>query len=142
METALLKVVNDIFHNMNRRHVTLLVLLDLSTAFDTIDHKILLHRLQISFGITDSVLMWFNSYLLDCSQHVMYVLIAPNYLMEYCRGPFYPLLFTICVSKRLEVVKTCLPIVHGYADDSQLYLSFQPDRSYNMIRVLYEAVRA
>jgi len=41
-ESALLKVKNDILLNMNRQHVTLLVLLDLSTAFDTIDHGILL----------------------------------------------------------------------------------------------------
>ena len=41
-----------------------------------------------------------------------------------CLGP---LLFTIYVSKLFEVVKTCVPIAHAYADDSQLYLSFQPD---------------
>ena len=55
-ETALLKVANDIFYNMNRRHVTLLVLLDLSAALDTVDHMILQQRLETSFGITDSVL--------------------------------------------------------------------------------------
>ena len=52
-ESALLKVKNDILLNMNRQHVTLLVLLDLSAAFDTIDHSILLERLRsaLEFGI-------------------------------------------------------------------------------------------
>ena len=49
-ETALLKVLNDILMNMNSQRVTLLVLLDLSSAFDTIDHKILLERLSSKFG--------------------------------------------------------------------------------------------
>ena len=59
-ETALLKVQNDILMNMNRQHVTLLVLLDLSAAFDTVDHKILLHRLHASLGITGTALKWFE----------------------------------------------------------------------------------
>ena len=45
-ETELLKVRNDILMNMDMGHVTLLVLLDLSAAFDTVDHDILIHRLQ------------------------------------------------------------------------------------------------
>ena len=50
-ETALLGVKNDILLNMNKQHVTLLVLLDLSAAFDTVDHNVLLSRLHSKFGI-------------------------------------------------------------------------------------------
>ena len=54
-ETALLKVHNDILINMNNQKVTLLVLLDLSSAFDTVDHQVLLRRLQVTFGITGNM---------------------------------------------------------------------------------------
>ena len=63
-ETALLKVNNDILLNMNRQRVSLLVLLDLSAAFDTIDHKRLLKRLQNNLGIGGTALLWFASYLI------------------------------------------------------------------------------
>lgn len=62
-ETALLKVQNDLLLNMDRGHVTLLVLLGLSPAFDTIDHSILLSRLQYKVGFDVLVLSWFKSYL-------------------------------------------------------------------------------
>ena len=61
-ETALLKVHND----------TLLVLLDLSAAFDTIDHATLLLRLETSFGIEGKALGWFSSYLSNRSQRVVF----------------------------------------------------------------------
>ena len=62
-ETALQKVKNDILVNMNRKHVTLLVLPDLSIAFDTVDHNILLAPLKSSIGINGTPLNWFTSYL-------------------------------------------------------------------------------
>lgn len=60
-EMALLKIVNDIL--LNHQHVSLLVLLDLSAAFDTVDHNILLHHLETSFGVTSVAPKWFGSYL-------------------------------------------------------------------------------
>ena len=62
-ETALLKVQSDIFMSVDPQKITLLVLLDLSAAFDTIDHQILLNALENDFGIIGSVRKWFASYL-------------------------------------------------------------------------------
>ena len=62
-ETALLKVQNDILINMDNEEVTLLVMLDMSAAFDTIDHNILIDILKNDFGVVDSALQWFISYL-------------------------------------------------------------------------------
>ena len=62
-ESALLNIQNDILLNMARGSVTALTLLDLSAALDTIDHTILLDRLNVYYGISELVLGWFKSYL-------------------------------------------------------------------------------
>lgn len=56
--------------DMNSRRVTLLVLMDLSTAFDMADHTILLQRLQSEFGIKDAALSWLSSCLIGRVQRV------------------------------------------------------------------------
>ena len=62
-ETALLRVFNDLLNALDDGNICILTLLDLSAAFDTIDHDILLSRLNTTFGISGSVLKWFESYL-------------------------------------------------------------------------------
>ena len=64
-ETALLKILNDIRWNLDNKKLTVLVLLDLSAAFDTVDHHILLNRLSHLVGLSGTVLTWFCSYLTD-----------------------------------------------------------------------------
>ena len=59
-ETALLRVINDVLCAADRGDLTLLVLLDLSAAFDIIDHEILLSRLRNEVGITGTALHWFS----------------------------------------------------------------------------------
>lgn len=69
-ETALLKVMNDILFNINKQHVTILVLLDLSVAFNAVDHSILLKRLSLKRDLNGTALDWFRSYLSGRSQRV------------------------------------------------------------------------
>ena len=69
-EIALLKIVNDLFPSLNKGNISVLALLDFSSAFDKIDHPILVHRLRTYFGFTDSVLQWISSYLTDLTHYV------------------------------------------------------------------------
>ena len=69
-ESALLKVENDVLLNMEKDRVTALTLLDLSAAFDTIDHLTLISRLTSWYGISGTALDWFSSYLSDQCQQV------------------------------------------------------------------------
>src|SRR6059036_3485655 len=64
-ETALLRIYNDLLLASDRRKVTALVLLDLSSAFDTIDHQILLDRLASFYGFSGLALSLLRSYLSD-----------------------------------------------------------------------------
>ena len=67
-ETALLKVQNDILKNMDNQRVTIMLLLDLSAAFDTVSHRILLDRLRERTGVHGNALKRFESYLEDREQ--------------------------------------------------------------------------
>ena len=116
---------------MNRQHVTLLVLLDLSSAFDTIDHTILLHRLQTHFGISNTSLSWFRSYLSDRQQYVS-INESPSADLPLEHGVpqgscLGPLLFTPYTSPLFEIIRSHLPEMHCYADDTQIYLAFKPN---------------
>ena len=141
-ETALPRVENDILLNMNKQHVTLLVLLDLSAAFDTVDHNVLLSRLHSKFGISGTALEWFRSYLNGTSQRVMVqgnLSQSLNLDFGVPQGSYLgPLRFTIYASKLFDVIKVHLPTVHCYADDTQLYVSFSPNKSIGQ----FEAVTA
>ncbi len=127
-ETALLKIHSDILKSMDEGRVTALTLLDLSAAFDTIDHAILLKRLENWFGITHTALDWLTSYLTDRSQQVK----LHDCLSSKVDLPFGvpqgsvlgPLLFTLYTTPLSQVISDHSVPHHLYADDSQLYVSF------------------
>ena len=70
-ETALVKVYNDMLCMVDDRQYILLVLLDLSVAFDTIDHDAMIHRLKNLFGINGDALTWMQSYFSGRTQRVV-----------------------------------------------------------------------
>ena len=120
---------------MNSQHAVLLVLLDLSAAFDTVDHCLLLRRLQTSFGISGAPLHWFTSYLMASRQRVSISgALSDSLSLDWgvpqgsCLGP---LLYIIYSSKLFHIIERHLPDSHCYADDSQLYLSFRPDELFS-----------
>ena len=69
-ETVLVKVFNDIVLDVDRNRTLILLLLDLSAAFDKVDQTILIERLANRFGLCDLALAWFNSYLSDRTHFV------------------------------------------------------------------------
>jgi hypothetical protein len=129
-ETAMLKVYNDLLEYMDQGHPSVLVLLDLSAAFDTLDHSILLQRLELQFGITGQALKWFESYLCRRFQTVMVEgeRSCPQ-LLEYgvpqgsVLGPKLYSLYTTPLGQKLEETEQ----EHiFYADDTQVYNDFIP----------------
>ena len=117
---------------MNTQEVTLLVMLDLSAAFDTVNHNILLiTRLNEELGICGVALEWFKSYLANRGQQVTIDGSLSEPFSLECGVPqgscLGPLLFIIYASKLFRVVVDQLPHTHRYADDTQIYLSFKPN---------------
>ena len=132
-ETALLKVQNDILLSMDRQEVTLLVLIDLSAAFDTIDHAILLETLEKDFGVTGNALKWLTSYLSERKQTILikdHESEVFNLQSGVPQGSCLdPVLFILYVAGLFKVIDKHLPNAHTYADDTQIYHSFRPDTS-------------
>ena len=131
-ETALLKLTNDIMETIDSGKITILTALDMSAAFDTLDHATLLHRLQHTFGLSGYVISWVRSYLTNRTSFVKIdSSSSPN--TTICTGVpqgsvLGPLLFVLFISPVASVINPDLSnasnIVsfHQYADDTQLYI--------------------
>ena len=132
-ETTLLKIHNDLILAMDRGEVTSLILLDLSAAFDTVDHSIFLTRLQNWFGLDGLSLNWFTSYLSSRSQAVSINDSISAFSTLSCGVPqgsvLGPLLFTLYTTPLGSVISKNSLKYHLYADDTQLYISFTPTNS-------------
>ena len=128
-ETALVRVQNDILRTLDQGGAAILVLLDLSAAFDTIDHSILLSRMESVLGVKGSALQWFKSYLLGRKQRIK---INDDFsenqeiLWSVPQGSVLgALLFLIYIIPLAQLIRTYGLNNHGYADDTQLCLSFK-----------------
>ena len=128
-ETALIKVHNDIITAIDNGQSVILVLLDLSAAFDTVDHGILLTRLSTRYGIRDRALDWFVSYLSDRTQFVK-LDGSSSHSIHLAQGVpqgsvLGPILYSLYTSPLSDIADQHGMNYHFYADDSQLYISFK-----------------
>ena len=126
-ETAIIKITNDILWSMEWKKITSLTCIDLSAAFETVDHGILLNVLQNKFGISGNALSWFKSYLQPwfCRVNIHNANSEDKELLFLvqqgsCVGP---MLYSAYASTLQEVVPLDL---HGYADDHGVKTNFTP----------------
>ena len=135
-ETALLKVKANLLDAMDGKEVVCLILLDLSAAFNTVSHDILLNHLHYQFGKTDTALAWVRDYLSNRTQRVSVevdgkkaeshkVLLKHGVPQGSILGP---LLFTLYISPIGDICCQHNINFPGYADDTQNYTSFRPDK--------------
>ena len=129
-ETALLKVHNDILHTMDHQGVTILIMLDLSAAFDTIDHNRLLTRMEHELGIKGVPLKWFRSYLSERTQCVNIDGHSSPPTLMYWAVPqgsvLGPILFLIYMLPLGHIIRRHGLELHIYADDTQVYIAISP----------------
>jgi hypothetical protein len=139
-ETALLKIMDDLYRIVDRKKSAVLIGLDLSAAFDTIDHGILAQRLKLRFGVSGVALEWITSYLKERSQYVM--IGDEKSAITSCEvgvpqgsvlGPF---LFSAYVSPISDVISAFGVQFHQYADDTQLYTAVSADDNDTCLRSL------
>ena len=139
-ESALLNI-HDILLNMAKGFVTALTLLDLSAAFDTIDHTILLDRLNVHYNISELALGWFKSYLSGRTHSVKVgnTLSHPAALQYGVpQGSVLgPILFSLYTNPISSIIHSHSSINHHfYADDTQLYITLTPTNFSHSIQKL------
>jgi hypothetical protein len=126
-ETAMLCVMSDFLTAADERKVTLLGLLDMSAAFDCVDHNILLRRLQLRFGMAGDVINWFSSFLTGRTQQVVcnetMSAIQPVLFGVPQGSVLGPNLYVLYTSELESIVGLHGMKLHQYADDCQIYTS-------------------
>ncbi len=148
-ETALLRVHNDILSAVDKGHGVFLVLLDLSAAFDTVDHKILLDFLKDNIGLDGPVLQLIASYLQGRTQCVSVAGKTSEFTgLQYgvpqgsVLGPIMFCIYTTALGAILRYYKMGY---HIYADDTQLYCTFDhssPLEAINKIQICISDIRS
>ena len=130
-ETLLCKIHSDIMTSFDSQSLTLMVLLDISAAFDTVNHSKIIHILQNRFNITAAPLALLSSYLKDRSQKVsINKTLSTQTSLHHsvpqgsCIGPIAYLIYTSAIS---DIIARYNINIMSYADDTQLYISTKPD---------------
>jgi hypothetical protein len=136
VETALLHITDSILCNLNSKNGVIMLLLDLSAAFDTIDHGILVSTVQNYFGIQGKALEWISSYI---SNRSFQVKVGPslskhfNLMYGVPQGSVLgPLFYTMYTSPLAEIISSFGVQFHFYADDTQIWLPVNFDNPISL----------
>ena len=129
-ETAVLKVLADILLAVDSGNLVMLTLLDLSAAFDSVDHHTLLWRLRKSYGLRCVCFDWFKSYLSGRTQYVRSTSTSSEPSEVQYGVPqgsvLGPILFLLYTADLLQLVRSHHLTPHAYADDLQIYSECKP----------------
>ena len=144
-ETLLMKLMDDILKGMESQEVTALVALDLSAAFDTVDHDLLLGILKSHFGIDGISLAWIRSYLNNRSFQVQ----VGSALSDPIDVPYAvpqgsllgPVLFICYIATLDGIMQGTSTSLLGYADNHAVYESFLPTDEFSALKSLTEAMK-
>jgi hypothetical protein len=135
-ESALIKVKTDADLILDEGDAMLLVLLDLSAAFDTLDHSILLRRIERTVGINGNALDWIKSYLTERRQRVhinddtsQSAILQTGVPQGSVLGP---LLFILYMLPLTKIIAKNNVSRHSYADDTQLYIRLRLQNDQNI----------
>ena len=143
-ETALLKVFIWLFLSLSKGNISVLALLDFSSAFDTIDHPILVHRLHTDFGFSDAVLQWFSSYLTDRTHYVSLCNHCSDFAPVHSGVPqgsvLGPMLFTMYIKPLSAIIDSHSIIHNSFADDLKLQMSAPPDRISELLHSMQSCI--
>ena len=143
-ETALLIVFNDLFLSLNKGNIYVLALLEFSSAFYTIDHPILVHRLQTDFGFTDTVLQWFSSHLTNRTHYVYFYnhcsALSPVHSGVPQGSVLGPIVFTMYIKPLSAIIDSHSIIHHSSADDLQLRMSAPPDKISELLHSMQSCI--
>jgi hypothetical protein len=135
--TALLKISEDIRHSFGCNDVTIMVLLDFSKAFDSVNHQILLSKL-VSLNFSRPVIDWFHSYLTGRKHCVKTDLGQSIWRDIECGVPQGSVLGPLLYSMYIYDIKKCFKFCnyHLYADDLQLYIRCKPSDINDSIKLI------
>jgi hypothetical protein len=137
--------LDNLYRIIDDQRSAVLVGLDLSAAFDTIEHDILIDWLRTDFGVTGMALRWIEAYLKENEQYVL----AGGERSKSTRCMFGvpqgtvlgPFLFSVYVSPISDVIASHGVQFHQYADDTQLYIAAKSNTDVNRLEECTTAVR-
>ena len=118
-------------------NISVLALIDFSSAFDTIDHPIPIHRLHTDIGFTDTVLQWSLSHLTVHTQHVSLSNHCSDFVPVHSGvsqgSVFGPILFSMYIKPLSAIIDSHSIIHHSFADDLQLQMSAPHDKTSKLL---------